>query len=502
MEYDNLPPLPNEMPDLVPVQEPGLLKSRTVQSLINQTQDLMARLTVALKRNIDLEQRLEEQKYGYDTLLAEYDVYKDHTRFFKERISQLEIEINRLNEDKSETEKHFAMLYSQSESEEGKRKELQKKLHRYQKFRIRIKKQIRPFVEELKTQLHELGQALQTSQGQKLKQDELIKDLRQKLEAAIQHIQSQHKKYEKDQVDLVNYHEARYKQTLEDLGRFKSSVEYLEKKEKQLEEENKSLAEKLFQLNEVFSQRTIQLNQEYETRIQTMRSGFESYSLKIKEELDAKSRQFSEGEIQYQNKIVLLERKYDEIKNELEIVTQDFNAKRLNLSQQAHNFEINLKSTQSDLEETKDKLTNTTSENEQLRDQLDSLQLIYNENLSLFEEAKNKIAASEKINKDLSSALSEQRKKADTLAEKLAEAEANFDRKLSAMGNRFQQETVNLHKKLKDTKAPTTPGNTELLSKIQVLLSEIQSGYSIVDETGATPAPDEQLESETGELKP
>lgn len=497
MDYDNLPPLPNEMPDAVPVQEPGLLKSRTVQSLINQTQDLMARLTVALKRNIDLEQRLEDQKYSYDTLLAEYDVYKDHSRFFKERISQLEIEVNKLNDDKSETEKHFAQLYSQTEGEELKRKDLQRRHHRYQKYRVRVKKQVRPFIQSLKNRISEIETAFHAAQSQKLKQDELIKDLRQKLESAVQHIQTQHKKYEKDQVELVNYHESKYKQTIEDLGRYKSSVEFLEKKEKQLEDENKSLAEKLFQLNETFSQRTIQLNQEYEARIHTMRTGFESYSLSLKDELDTKSRQFSENEIQYQNKIVLLERKYEAVKNEIDVLTQDFNTKRLNLSSQAHSLEINLKSAQTDLEETKSKLSNTETENQQLRDQLDSLQLLYNENLSHLEDAKHKISAADKINKDLSGALNEQRKKSETLAEKLAQAESTFDRRLSAMGNRFQQETVNLHKKINDGKTSSvTAGNTELISKIQILLSEIQSGYSIVDENTSTA----QLESENGDV--
>ncbi len=497
MDYDNLPPLPNEMPDAVPVQEPGLLKSRTVQSLINQTQDLMARLTVALKRNIDLEQRLEDQKYSYDTLLAEYDVYKDHSRFFKERISQLEIEVNKLNDDKSETEKHFAQLYSQTEGEELKRKDLQRRHHRYQKYRVRVKKQVRPFIQSLKNRISEIETAFHAAQSQKLKQDELIKDLRQILESAVQHIQTQHKKYEKDQVELVNYHESKYKQTIEDLGRYKSSVEFLEKKEKQLEDENKSLAEKLFQLNETFSQRTIQLNQEYEARIHTMRTGFESYSLSLKDELDTKSRQFSENEIQYQNKIVLLERKYEAVKNEIDVLTQDFNTKRLNLSSQAHSLEINLKSAQTDLEETKSKLSNTETENQQLRDQLDSLQLLYNENLSHLEDAKHKISAADKINKDLSGALNEQRKKSETLAEKLAQAESTFDRRLSAMGNRFQQETVNLHKKINDGKTSSvTAGNTELISKIQILLSEIQSGYSIVDENTSTA----QLESENGDV--
>lgn len=459
--------LPNEVPAQLNIQDPNLLKSRTVQSLIQQSQDLMARLTVALKRNIDLEQRLEDQKLGFDTLQAEYDVYKDHTRFFKERISQLEFDLNQVNGQKTETEKQFAELYSNIQLVEKKRKEFLKQFHRYQKYRARIKRITRPYVSRLKNQIDSLNKEVQNILNQKLRNDEMIKDLRTKLSEAIEHIQAQHKKYDQDQRQLVDYHESRYKNICEDLGRHKTKSEYLEKAMDTLQADNKKLSDRVIALNDEFSQRS-----------QALTADYEKLRIKLKDDHDTSSREFAEKEINLQNKLIVSERRYEETKNELENKISEYNSMRFNLTSQLNSYDVNFKSSEQQNKDLKEKLTTFENENLQIRDQLANIQLLYNESISQIEDSKEKLLASDRLNRDLSQALSEQRKLNETLNQKVQDLEVDFNRRLTSMGLRFQNEIKTQNQ---STKPQQTKGHGELLSRIQVLLTEIQSGYSTAD---------------------
>ncbi len=474
--------LPNEVPATLNIQDPSLLKSRTVQSLLQQSQDLMARLTVALKRNIDLEQRLEDQKLGFDTLQAEYDVYIDHTRFFKERISQLEFDLNQTNQHRADSEKQFADMYSNLQLAEQKRKDFLKVFHRYQKYRVRVRRISKPFINSLKTQIQEMKAETTTLLNLRNKQEDLVRDLRKKLTDAIDHIQSQHTKYETDQHQLVDYHETRYKNICEELGRYKTKVEYLEKTADGFEVENKKLTERVFSLNEEFSQKSHSLTIDYE-----------KLKSKLKDEYEQKFREFSEKEITLQNQLIVTERRYEESRDELEIRTAEFNSKRFSLTTQINTFDVCNKSLESQNQDLKNKVALYENDTLQMRDQLDSLQQLYNESVGQAEDLKNKLNSSDKINRDLSQALSEQRRQNDANIGKITELEADFNRRLNSMGQRFQNEIKS------QVKTTNQKGQTELLSRIHVLLSEIQSGYSILD----TPNDEstEQLISEQGDIK-
>jgi hypothetical protein len=116
-------------------------------------------------------------------------------------------------------------------------------------------------------------------------------------------------------------------------------------------------------------------------------------------------------------------------------------------------------------------------ENRALNDQYQSLQIIYQDCLHKTEELKRMNQAQDQINKELSQTMIEQRKKSENLEQKMAEIEEDFKRKLQSFQARFQKNEAPI------AAATINPaGQKELLSKIQNLLSEIQTGHSQITE--------------------
>lgn len=80
-------PLPNQLPKGLDFSEiaPNAIKSSTIETLINQNEDLMARLTVILRKNNELEDKVGELETENKAIRARFETIKDQFMVLQEK---------------------------------------------------------------------------------------------------------------------------------------------------------------------------------------------------------------------------------------------------------------------------------------------------------------------------------------------------------------------------------------------------------------------------------
>jgi chromosome segregation ATPase len=432
-EFESVP-LPNQLPQtkfdyspemIAPLQENTSLKSRTVQTLLSQNQDLMARLTVALKRNIELEQKVESQEDVYNSIANQYDILKDQTAIFSEKNKHLEFETQRLFSQNSAVEKRFAELYSAYQDKVNYIQKISYRLHRYLQYRKRIKGFVRPLITQLKAEIVDLKNQILVLNEQGIKQLDYISEVKNKYSAAIDRIQAINSQNEKTQMDLTQYHEMRYQGTSRELETLKIETDAL-------------------RLQSV----------EFKKQVETL----------------------SENEASLSNKAIFFERKYTDLKNEFEQVSQEFIHQKTTDNGVITHLEIQFKDISTQFAKVSNAKTELEKEVRQLNDQLQSIQIIYQDSTMKIENLNRTNLSLDQINKELSQSLLEMRKKAEHLEEKYIIAEQDFKSKLQSFQARFNKAPQEPQTMLPSEH--TKAGQKDLLNKIQTLLSEIQTGHS------------------------
>lgn len=438
-DFKNIP-LPNQIPSnpippnrrsfefsepLPTLQENSASKSRAMQTLLSQNQDLMARLTVSLKRNIELEQKIDSQEEIYHSITSQYDILKDQSSVNVEKNKHLEFENQRLFNQTSAVEKRFAELYSAYQDKVNYIQKMSYRLHRYLQYRKRIRGYIRPFITSLKTEVVNLRNQILILNEQGIKQLEFINELKKKYSDALDRIQAINTQNEKTQMDLTQYHEVRYQGIFAELETLKIEASALRTQNAELKTSTEAL---------------------------------------------------KENEASLSNKSIFFERKYTDLKNEFEQISQEFIQQKTSDNTRMTNLEIQLKETSSHLAKISEQKALLENENHQMNDQLQSLQLIYQDNTLKMDELNRKNMAQDQINKELSQSLLESRKKSEFMEQKLLSAEEEFKRKLQAFQVRFNK--VPLESAPFFQSEQNKAGQKDLLNKIQNLLSEIQTGHT------------------------
>jgi chromosome segregation ATPase len=135
-------PLPNQLPKGVDFSSlpVSALKSSTLESLIGQNEDLMARLSVALRKTNDLEERVasferESQtlRARFETLKEQYLVVQEKDRLSGQRANKLQQESAEHRQKSEKLEKMYADIFVQAQA-------FQRRLTHLERYRARIKK--------------------------------------------------------------------------------------------------------------------------------------------------------------------------------------------------------------------------------------------------------------------------------------------------------------------------------------------------------------------------
>jgi chromosome segregation ATPase len=218
-------PLPDELPKRADYSHlpKEILKSSTVENLISQNEDLMARLKVALRRLSLLEnenQRLSEEtnkaRLSQSSITDQILVWREKDNMWKHKVDQIE----RAKE--IQTEKLRALT--------DKVQAMNAELVRHQKYHDRIKNQVKPYITQLKeyskTQDLKL-QDLETSLNHK---EALLRDLRHQIIEVTKNSRFQIETSEKKSQEMIQFYEDQIQSMSKELQVLHQAQEELEVK--------------------------------------------------------------------------------------------------------------------------------------------------------------------------------------------------------------------------------------------------------------------------------
>lgn len=342
--------LPDELPkrqDLSHLPK-DILKSSTVENLISQNEDLMARLKVSLRRLSILEN--ENQKLVDDSNKARLSqssvtdqilIWKEKDSVWRKKVDQLE----------KEKEIHAERARALSE----KMANMENELSRHEKYHERIKTQVKPYISQLKEYSRTQDLKLAELESAFTQKEAQLRDLRHQIIEITKNSRYQFEVSEKKSQEMISF----YEQQIEGLTR-------------QVE-----------RLNEI--------QEELEVK-----------SLKLHAALE---RQDS-----LENEVITIRRTKEDIKERLEKEIERQHERINELTRQNQKLGVEHADLQIRVVEDQQRIEKLDKENMQNFEQLESLRYMWNAKNEEHEKLKAAAAALEKINIELSQKLNEMRK--------------------------------------------------------------------------------------------
>ncbi|MGE3973220.1 MAG: hypothetical protein AB7F59_01695 [Bdellovibrionales bacterium] len=256
-------PIPSEPATLdVAFQTHNSTHSVAIESLIQQNIDLSTRLNIHIRRVSDLEQGIQHYQNQFTQFQSQKEAYKEeiqvlHKRFQTQENLVITYRIDKENAEKAyanlvidhrnlkeKTEKDRALfighirrleqyhrrirevitpLFRKYKNEASLVPALQQKLQWFEKYKSKIKKNVRPWVKSLKFDLQ--------TQTDKAQRSELKShELGARIQELLTHMKAQSDHFEQDQKTLVDYHEKRYGHISKELELYKIDFEHQKQK--------------------------------------------------------------------------------------------------------------------------------------------------------------------------------------------------------------------------------------------------------------------------------
>lgn len=434
-------PLPNQLPSSPrsATFADQFKKSGAIDSLIQQNEDLMARLTVAIRRHSLLEEKVEkfettlQQLREHNDILADQLlVYREKDRLQGDHRRASEKQIQELQEQVSLLEIQYAEFYASSrEKQQQLTSNLDKAsriLARYRTYRTRIQRlgrhkrsQIRQQISLLEKDNFQLSEKLQA-------ESLMLQDVRKKLGEAVDHIQRQGTIAESNQRQLVNNYE-------DQLTHF----------QEQLKEGNNRIAQ-------------------LESQLSDQEELFQN-KVSLENELVAKTRSFSESQNHFESELSRIQTECSEFRREAK--QNHLEVGRLNAELESH------------------KLQNSqlSEKNKTLEDQVESLQCLWRDTHLKLEQQTEKYHSLQKLNQQLSTSLNEQRLEMALLKEQRDTSRFQTECKIKELEGQVKVLGSTHSAQDQDQSQPTEELDVQhrqiLIQRIDDLISEIQSGFSI-----------------------
>jgi DNA repair exonuclease SbcCD ATPase subunit len=200
-------PLPTEIPlppdlSMLPAH---ILHSGTVETLIGQNDDLMARLKVNIRRNSVLEQQLmETERINSEitqvntSLVAQVQILQEKYRGQERLMHDV---TSRVDDQQDTLRTEIALLETRAEALEERNSQLRSAA----RFQRRVRRWVAPAVKKMRDDLTNELRLRLTRETQ-------ASDLRERLAEAVTHVQTLLQKTGKDQSQLVEQYETRIRQ--------------------------------------------------------------------------------------------------------------------------------------------------------------------------------------------------------------------------------------------------------------------------------------------------
>lgn len=356
-----LPPIPVPLPMEIPAppnfsQLPAhILHSGTVETLIGQNEDLFARLKVNIRRNSILEQQIMENERVNseltrvnNSLIAQLQVLQEKDRIWRVKSSSVDSRHQSLREE-------IEILTARLEGAEERADELQAGLNHESAYKRRVRRWIRPMVDELKSALAKARLRLSETTREIAARDAQISDLKARMAEAVQQIQSQERSHTRDQTKLVEKYETRIQELEAELTKTRS--------------EAKLMRDKALRLDEAVASRT-----------------------------------------ELENRIIYLERQAKDMEQNFTAELRAGQEKVAKYRQEAKTLAVETLEYDKKLKVSADEITALREEHLKLQDQFESLQTLWADAQKRLETSKLQQQSLNRLNQELSRQLKEQRK--------------------------------------------------------------------------------------------
>ncbi len=231
-------PLPTEVPPPPNLSQlpSHILHSGTVETLIGQNEDLMARLKVNIRRNSILEQQLMEQErinqeitFAHNSLVSQIQVLQEKDEMWREKASRVDSDHNALRE-------QIQLMEAKVEAAEERRDELLAGLRFEQAYRRRVRAWVRPYLNDIRHQLDEAKTRASFLDRQLANREATIGDLRARMTDAVTQMQNVTRSANQDQALLVEKYESRMKAAEADAQKAKAELQLYKEKALRLDD--------------------------------------------------------------------------------------------------------------------------------------------------------------------------------------------------------------------------------------------------------------------------
>ncbi|MNK07762.1 Chromosome partition protein Smc [compost metagenome] len=217
--------LPDELPKRADLSHlpKDIIKSSTVENLISQNEDLMARLKVTLRRLSLLEnenQRFSEE--AHNARLSQSSV-TDQILVWREKDTLWRHKVDQLEKDKAIQAEKLRALTEQVTS-------MSADLDRHQKYHERIKTQVKPYISQLKAYSKTQEVKNEELEGALANREAQLRDLRHQIIDVTKNSLYQVESQEKKMKEMVEFYETQIHTLQKDLQLLQGTQEELEMK--------------------------------------------------------------------------------------------------------------------------------------------------------------------------------------------------------------------------------------------------------------------------------
>ena len=366
--------LPNELPpppDLTRLPQ-NILRSGAVETLIQQNEDLMARLAVNLRKISWLENQILEIHQEKELATQAYGNLKDQLAVVQEKAKSI------------------------ADRKERSHSEFQKLEERIQILELECS--------EVYSRLKEKEAHFEAAQASQKKQIQRLEKYRRGMRVAVENLRQK----EKEAVDV----------TAKEFARLTRERDQIRIVADNLQMERTEIAKKLGQASE-YIQTLTQKHQEdqkalveqYESKLQNaqneeqhLKSQIEAFSQKLHD-----SEMLREKNIELENSLILLKRKREELQSDLDGQLQQLQAQTSYYRTEAKTLKSQQGSWLEEREELKAKVRRGDEEIAKLTEQVENIQVLWREQQNELEKQKLKTQALQRLNQQLSLKLNEYR---------------------------------------------------------------------------------------------
>lgn len=352
-----------------------LKKSEVIDTLISQNEDLMNRLTLALRQSALLDEKVSDArseaakfKTKFASLNDQILILKEQIKVLSERLQRSQKSSESIGKSRQELEERlqiaeirYAELYSNHQGKVEKLEalllEIKKQLGRYRKYRSNLK----PVLREIKVEKTILEERLRKSES-------IQQSLKQNIDETTKYITEQAKSHASQLQDLTHSYEAQ----LKDLN---GEIEMLTVQSKNLFEQTKELE-------------------------------------RVRSE-----------KIRIENELIVSERRREELASELRTEIEDLQSQNSSLRTENRTLALELKNKSEAYNQLDQDLNTKITENQELTNQVETLQMLWRDQQSQIEKAKNQKDALQKLNRELSVSVNNYRTEIRELKEKLEQIE-------------------------------------------------------------------------------